>query len=90
MKSAKIISSKKNDNLFAKAKSSKAIQELYITVVKVFIAKKSTAPNSARVSIATNDKPAIIAGRADGKIIEHNVFNLVNPRFLPNSIIFCD
>ena len=90
MKSAKIKSSKKNDNLFAKAKSSKAIQELYIPVVKVFIEKKSTAPNSARVSIATNDKPAIIAGRADGKIIEYNVFNFVNPRFLPNSIIFCD
>ena len=81
---------KKKDILFAKAKSSKAIQELQIPVVRVLIEKKSTAPNSARVSIATNDKPAIIAGRADGKIIEYNVFNFVNPRFLPNSIIFCD
>ena len=38
-------------------------------VVKVFIEKKSTAPNSARVSIATRDKRATIAGRAAGKII---------------------
>ena len=38
-------------------------------VVKVLIEKKSTAPNSAKVSIATNDKPATIAGRAAGNII---------------------
>ena len=38
-------------------------------VVKVFIEKKSTAPNSAKVSIATNDNPATIAGRALGNII---------------------
>ncbi len=39
-------------------------------VVRVFIEKKSTAPNSAKVSIATNDNPATIAGRAAGKIME--------------------
>ena len=38
-------------------------------VVKVFIEKKSTAPNSAKVSIATKDNPATMAGRAEGKII---------------------
>ena len=32
--------------------------------------KKSTAPNSAKVSMATKDKPATIAGLADGRIIE--------------------
>ena len=32
--------------------------------------KKSTATNSANVSIATSDKPATIAGRAAGNIIE--------------------
>ena len=88
MKIAKIKSSKKNDNLFAKAKSSKAIQELYIPVVNVFIEKKSTAPNSAKVSIATNDKPAIIAGRADGKITCKKALILENPKFLLRSIKF--
>ena len=39
-------------------------------VVNVFTEKKSTAPNSANVSIATSDKPATIAGRAEGNIIE--------------------
>ena len=56
----------------------------------MFIEKKSTAPNSAKVSIATNDKPAIIAGLADGKIILRNTFNFEKPRFLPKSIRFCD
>ena len=59
-------------------------------VVKVLIEKKSTAPNSANVSIATNDKPAIIAGRADGKIILKNTFSFEKPKFLPKSIRFCD
>ena len=45
----------------------------------MFIEKKSTAPNSAKVSIATNDKPAIIAGLADGKIILRNTFNFEKP-----------
>ena len=48
-------------------------------VVKVFIEKKSTAPNSAKVSIATNDKPAIIAGLADGKIILRKTLSFENP-----------
>ena len=41
----------------------------------MFIEKKSTAPNSAKVSIATNDKPAIIAGRAAGSIILYKDLN---------------
>ena len=64
-----INSNKKKDIRFAKAKSSKVIQELYMPVVKVLIEKKSTAPNSANVSIATKDKPATIAGLAAGNII---------------------
>jgi len=59
----------KKDIRLAKAKSSKVIQELYIPVVNVLIEKKSTAPNSAKVSMATKDKPATIAGLAAGKII---------------------
>ena len=39
-------------------------------VVNVLIEKKSTAPNSASVYIATSDKPSTIAGRAAGRIIE--------------------
>ena len=59
-------------------------------VVKVFIEKKSTAPNSAKVSIATKDNPAIIAGRAAGNINEYKDFNFEKPRLLPKSIKFCD
>jgi len=56
----------------------------------VFIEKKSTAPNSAKVSIATNDKPAMIAGRAAGNIILYKDLNFENPKFFPKSIKFCD
>ena len=59
-------------------------------LLRVFIEKKSTAPNSAKVSIATNDKPAIIAGLAEGKIILRKTFNFEKPKFLPKSIRFCD
>ena len=59
-------------------------------VVRVFIEKNSTAPNSAKVSIATNDKPAIIAGLAEGKIIFRKTLNFEKPKFLPKSIRFCD
>ena len=90
MKHVNINISKKKDIRFAKAKSSKAIHELYIPVVKVFIEKKSTAPNSAKVSIATKDNPATIAGRADGNMIEKNDCNFENPKFFPRSIRFCD
>ncbi len=69
MNNENIKSSKNEAILFANARSSKAIQELYIPVVKVFIEKKSTAPNSANVSMATRDRPAIIAGLAPGSII---------------------
>ena len=47
----------------------------------MFTEKKSTAPNSANVSIATNDKPATIAGSAAGNIIELNDLNFEKPRF---------
>ena len=80
--------SKKDDILFAKAKSSKVIHELQIPVVRVFIEKKSTAPNSAKVSIATRDNPATIAGRAAGNIILQKDLNFEKPRFLPRSIKF--
>ena len=59
-------------------------------VVNVFIEKKSTAPNSANVSIATRDKPATIAGLAAGNIILKNDLNFEKPRFFPKSIRFCD
>ena len=55
----------------------------------MFIEKKSTAPNSASVSIATNDRPATIAGRAAGKIIEYKVLKFEKPKFFPKSIKFC-
>ena len=57
-------------------------------LLEYLLKKKSTAPNSAKVSIATNDKPAIIAGLADGKIILRNTFNFEKPKFLPKSIRF--
>ena len=79
-----------NDNWFAEAKSSKAIQELYIAVVNVDILKKETVPKSDSVSIATRDSPTTIAGLAEGRIIFKNVFLGDNPKFLPTSIKFCD
>ena len=57
-------------------------------MVSVFIEKKSTAPNSAKVSIATKDNPATIAGLAEGKIILKKDFFLEKPRFFPRSIRF--
>ena len=50
--------------------------------------EKSTAPNSASVSIATRDKPATIAGRAAGKIIEYKVLNFENLSFFLNQLNF--
>ena len=82
--------SRKNDNLFAKVRSSKEIQALYIPVVNVDIPKKETEPKSESVSIATRDKPATIAGLADGNIILKKDFCLEKPRFFPSSIRFCD
>ena len=81
---------KKNDNLLAKVRSSNEIHALYIPVVKVDIPKKETEPKSERVSIATRERPATIAGLAEGKIILKNDFCLEKPRFFPNSIKFCD
>ena len=56
----------------------------------MLIEKKSTAPNSAKVSIATRDKPATIAGLAAGKIKEYKDLNFEKPKLLPKSIRFCD
>ena len=90
MNKAKINNNKKNESLFANARSSNVIHELYIPVVRVFIEKKSTAPNSAKVSIATNDNPATIAGLADGKITFKKAIILENPKFLLRSIKYWD
>ena len=57
-------------------------------MVKVFIEKKSTAPNSANVSIATRDNPATIAGLAAGNIKEYKDLNFEKPKLLPKSIKF--
>ena len=53
----------------AKVKSSKEIHALYMPVVKVEIPKKDTEPKSDKVSMATSERPATIAGLADGSII---------------------
>ena len=88
MNKAKINNNKKNESLLANARSSNVIHELYIPVVRVFIEKKSTAPNSAKVYIATKDNPATIAGLADGKITCKKALILENPKFLLRSIKF--
>ena len=54
------------------------------------ILKKETVTKSDKVSIATKDRPATIAGRAEGRIIFKKVFFEDNPRFFPTSIRFCD
>ena len=59
-------------------------------VVNVFMEKKSTAPNSAKVSIATRESPATIAGLAAGNIKENKDLNFEKPKLLPKSIKFCD
>ena len=59
-------------------------------MVRVFIEKKSTAPNSANVSIATRDNPATIAGLAAGNIKEYKDLNFEKPKLLPKSIKFWD
>ena len=79
---------KQKDNLFARARSSKEIHALYIPVVKVDIPKKDTEPKSDKVSIATNERPATIAGLAEGSIILKKDFSFEKPRFFPSSIKF--
>ena len=86
----KINNNKINDSWFADAKSSNAIQELYMAVVNVDMLKKETVPKSDNVSMATKDNPTTIAGLAEGRIIFRKVFFEDNPRFLPTSIKFCD
>ena len=75
-----------NDIWFAEFKSSNDNHELYIPVVNVDTLKKDTVPKSDKHSIATSDKPAIIAGLAEGKIILVKVSFSDKPRFLPTSI----
>ena len=53
------------------------------------IPKNDTDPKSDKVSIATRDRPATIAGLAEGKIILKKDFFLLKPRFFPSSIKFC-
>ena len=89
-KRPKINNSKKNESWFAKTKSSNDIHESYIPVVRVAIPKNDTAPKSDNVSIATNAKPATIAGLADGKMILKKDLYFEKPRFCPNSIKFWD
>ena len=86
MNSPRMNINKKKDNLFAKVRSSKEIQALYIPVVKVDIPKKETDPKSDNVSIATKESPATIAGLAEGSIILKKDFCLENPMFFPSSI----
>ena len=52
------------------------------------IPKKETDPKTDKVSIATNERPATIAGLAEGSIILKKDFCFENPMFLPNSIKF--
>ena len=50
--------------------------------------KKETEPKSDNVSIATRERPATIAGLAEGKIIFKKDFFFENPKFFPSSIKF--
>ena len=61
-----------------------------MAVVNVEMLKKDTVPKSDRVSIATKDKPATIAGLAEGKIILKKLRFVEKPRFFPTSIKLCD
>ena len=58
------------------------IRDRYIPVVRVAIPKNDTAPKSDNVSIATNAKPATIAGLADGKMILKKDLYFEKPRFV--------
>ena len=44
--------------------------------------KKETAPKSDNVSIETSERPATIAGLAEGRMILKKDFCFENPRFL--------
>ena len=79
---------RKKEILLARTRSSNDIHALYIPVVNVDIPKKDTAPKSDKVSIATKDRPATIAGLAEGKIILKKDSDLLKPRFFPRSIKF--
>jgi hypothetical protein len=59
-------------------------------VVNVEIPKNDTEPKSDKVSIATSERPATIAGLAEGRIIFMNDFFFEKPKFFPSSIKFCD
>ena len=57
-------------------------------MVRVLIEKKSTAPNSANVSIATKDNPATIAGLAAGNINEYKDLNFEKPKLFLDQLGF--
>ena len=63
---------------------------MYIPVVKVETLKKETVPKSDKHSIATNDKPATIAGLAEGNIILKKLSLADKPKFLLTSIKLLD
>ena len=52
-------------------RSSNDIHALYMPVVSVDIPKKDTEPKSDKVSMATSESPATIAGLAEGKQHKH-------------------
>ena len=63
----------------------KAMSYKYL-LLSVETLKKETVPKSAKHSIATRDKPAIIAGLADGNIILKKLSLALYPKFLLTSI----
>ena len=71
-------------------RSYKPNQVLKIPVVKVCIAKCSTAPKSDKVSIITKARPAIIAGLTKGTANLLNRDLLSKPSILPASIRLLD
>ena len=61
-----------------------------LPVVKVETLKNETVPKSDKHSIATKDKPATIAGLAEGSIILKKLSFAVKPKFLLTSIRLLD
>ena len=78
------------ESKFAVFKSSKDIHALNIPVVNVEILKKDTVPKSDNVSIATRDRPTIIAGLAEGSITLKKLCLVERPKFLLTSIKLLD
>ena len=59
-------------------------------VVNVETLKKETVPKSDKHSIATSDRPATIAGLAEGRIILKKLCLADSPKFLLTSIKLLD